>query len=310
MPVSPNGWPIAPPTSSRLVPGTSVHLTVADGPIGDVLIYVAAQFNARVEKLEPSIDDWGYSYRPNTNNTAVWSEHAAGAAIDLNALKHPNGAKSTFNAAQFREIDKILSEVNNVVIQLRGYDEMHFEVKRTSLANVQAAANKVRGSVAPTRPTSASNAPTIKRGADGPAVEFLQDALNVVPNTDPGYGTFGPATEAAVRAFQRSHGLAEDGIVGPNTWARIFADRVGSGNSGSGSSSTTRPTLRRGSSGKEVSDLQAFLNRVFPSYSSLAVDGSFGERTEAVVREFQRRSLIVDDGIVGPATWRALGFRD
>ncbi|HEX5684214.1 MAG TPA: peptidoglycan-binding domain-containing protein [Ideonella sp.] len=32
-------------------------------------------------------------------------------------------------------------------------------------------------------------------------------------------GTFGPKTEAAVRAFQRKLGMVGDGIVGPKTWA-------------------------------------------------------------------------------------------
>jgi len=34
-------------------------------------------------------------------------------------------------------------------------------------------------------------------------------------------GTFGPETEATVRAFQRDHGLVPDGIVGPKTWAQL-----------------------------------------------------------------------------------------
>jgi peptidoglycan hydrolase-like protein with peptidoglycan-binding domain len=34
-------------------------------------------------------------------------------------------------------------------------------------------------------------------------------------------GNFGPATKAAVQAFQKKKGLKVDGIVGPNTWAAL-----------------------------------------------------------------------------------------
>jgi hypothetical protein len=70
-----------------------------------------------------------------------------------------------------------------------------------------------------------------------------------------------------------------------------------------------RPVLQRGSSGEEVRRLQAYLNRVYPLYSNLAVDGVFGPATERVVREFQRRSRIGVDGIVGPVTWTKLGIK-
>jgi len=44
------------------------------------------------------------------------------------------------------------------------------------------------------------------------------------------------------------------------------------------------------------------LNDNFGGYSDLDVDGDFGPLTESVVREFQRRVQVADDGIVGPVT--------
>jgi hypothetical protein len=60
--------------------------------------------------------------------------------------------------------------------------------------------------------------------------------------------------------------------------------------------------------GEDVRFLQALLNRMFPAYSDLAVDGDFGPATEKVVKEFQRRSNLTSDGEVGPQTRRALGL--
>lgn len=35
-------------------------------------------------------------------------------------------------------------------------------------------------------------------------------------------GKFGPITDSAVKAFQKSKGIEEDGIVGPITWSKLF----------------------------------------------------------------------------------------
>jgi putative chitinase len=58
----------------------------------------------------------------------------------------------------------------------------------------------------------------LRLNSSGPAVTALQQALQAA-GFGPGAidGSFGPGTEAAVIAFQRSKGLAADGVVGPNT---------------------------------------------------------------------------------------------
>ena len=52
-----------------------------------------------------------------------------------------------------------------------------------------------------------------------------------------------------------------------------------------------------------VRELQTVLRRHAPE---VVVDGLFGRGTEAAVRAFQRAQGLVADGVVGPATWRAL----
>jgi peptidoglycan L-alanyl-D-glutamate endopeptidase CwlK len=62
----------------------------------------------------------------------------------------------------------------------------------------------------------------LKEGSSGPEVEKLQRQLKE-RTFDPGNvdGKFGPGTEAAVIAFQKSEGLVADGIAGPRTLAAL-----------------------------------------------------------------------------------------
>lgn len=63
---------------------------------------------------------------------------------------------------------------------------------------------------------------------------------------------------------------------------------------------TSGPTLRQGSRGTAVSDLQRRLG-------GLSVDGVFGSRTRGAVTSFQSARGLAADGVVGPRTWAALG---
>jgi hypothetical protein len=71
-----------------------------------------------------------------------------------------------------------------------------------------------------------------------------------------------------------------------------------------------RPTIQQGSTlTSYVKDVQRRLKTFYPAYAgSLAVDGAFGPKTTAAVKEFQRRSGLTADGIVGKRTWVALGY--
>ena len=62
----------------------------------------------------------------------------------------------------------------------------------------------------------------VRRGAEGNITWLIQSMFicklfNI--NAD---GIFGPATESAVREFQKRNGLSQDGIVGKNTFNKLF----------------------------------------------------------------------------------------
>lgn len=67
----------------------------------------------------------------------------------------------------------------------------------------------------------------LKKGSKGKEVKILQEFLNqngfIIASTGPGSlgketETFGLATDAAVKRWQKANGLKDDGIVGPVTW--------------------------------------------------------------------------------------------
>jgi len=129
-----------------------------------------------------------------------------------------------------------------------------------------------------------AHAGDLKRGARGPRVAFVQKVLHL--HVDRIYGR---QTNRAGKRFQRRHGLTPDGVVGPATWAALKRARDRSSRS-SRSGRAGRGTVR---------SLQGALG--------IPADGIFGPGTLRAVKRFQRRRGLTPDGVVGPATWAALG---
>lgn len=170
---------------------------------------------------------------------------------------------------------------------------------------------------------------TLKLGDDGAAVRTLQTKLKSL-----GYltgtvdGSFGSATQEAVKAFQRANGITADGKAGYATLQKLFA---GDSASASKAKATATPkanakatatiqpntyvrvtaapdgsyvTLEKGTMGSLVTKLQKALRSA--GYFKGNCDGYYGDDTVEAVRRFQRDKGLNPDGKAGPATQRYL----
>lgn len=129
--------------------------------------------------------------------------------------------------------------------------------------------------------------PLQQQGSTGEDVKSVQYLVTAHGHATAADGVFGPATRAAVEAFQTSRGLAVDGIVGPHTWTQLIIE------------------VHVGDTGDAVRAVQSQIH-VRGDGAVLAVDGSFGAQTDDAVRAFQSLLGLTVDGIVGQQTWNHL----
>ena len=126
----------------------------------------------------------------------------------------------------------------------------------------------------------------VQTGSTGEDVKSAQYLLNAHGAQLAVDGDFGPATKAAVEAFQGAHGLGVDGIVGNQTWPALIIE------------------VQSGSTGDAVKAVQSQIDA--RNKQLLAIDGDFGPATKAAVEGFQGPLGLTVDGIVGPNTWNRL----
>lgn len=101
------------------------------------------------------------------------------------------------------------------------------------------------------------------------------------------------------------HGpVATSHDTAPAVSATVVASTKPSASTGFLGALDDRPTIRSGSRGQDVRDLQKALKA---AGFDVAEDGVFGPATAKAVKEFQRSKNLDADGVVGPKTWGALG---
>lgn len=165
------------------------------------------------------------------------------------------------------------------------------------------------GHEASERPAKRASAGVLEVGSSGPAVSALQRKLGRIAVD----GIFGRQTRAAVVRYQRSRGLAVDGIAGPQTLGALGLSAGGGGGDGDGNgdaeqapASGGEPQSREESGGGDGSvrertgggsDVSGELRRIAQCES--------GGNPRAVSRDGRYRGKYQFDR----ATWRAVGGR-
>ncbi|MDR3294172.1 MAG: peptidoglycan-binding protein [Clostridiales bacterium] len=180
---------------------------------------------------------------------------------------------------------------------------------------------------------SAPPTDTVRIGMTGARVQEAQFIINAIapfytsiPNVVKD-SYFGAELQDAVIQFQRVFGLTADGIVGPATWAQLYAVYKGifesgdvtipenPGSGGGGSGGNTYPTypgtpLKIGSTEEDsIRLMQQYLSAirlVYHSVQPLTVNGEYDVVTEDAVKSFQNEFVLTADGIIGPVTWREI----
>lgn len=155
----------------------------------------------------------------------------------------------------------------------------------------------------------AASLPQVSPGDTGPTVLALQISLRFEGYSYlNGTGVYSGNTLSAVQDFQRKNGINPSGIVGSKTWHALVGKKSVS-LTGNGTRQAPGFGIQPGEVNHDKIDaLFEVIQRVHPYYDSpLPQEGdTYGPRTQALVKDFQRRAGINPSGIVGPQTWAAL----
>jgi peptidoglycan hydrolase-like protein with peptidoglycan-binding domain len=194
------------------LPGPLAHLCL--GRDGTFFVVAAGRCN------HAGSGNWQGFTAGNTNFIGIEAENT-GLASGPNADPWPEVQMDAYH----RGVAAILKKIRANSIMCCGHKEYALPQGRKTdptfnMGDFRMQVGAIMAGIAPqpsiTPAMDASGRPTLRRGATDDLVNKVQAKVGVAAN-----GIFDAATEAAVRQFQRDHGLVPDGIVGPRTWAAL-----------------------------------------------------------------------------------------
>ncbi|MBO7161637.1 MAG: peptidoglycan-binding protein [Clostridia bacterium] len=152
------------------------------------------------------------------------------------------------------------------------------------------------------------------RGTDVLRIQYyllvISDALSDLSVPQPVItGIYDTATQNTVRGFQQYYGLPVTGNIDEQTWNAIVKYYYDLENTLSTDRKYPGYLIKNGSKGRNVIYIQNALNAIggrIPGFTTIRVDGAFGNGTESAVRLFQTYYGLTPDGIVGEQTWNKL----
>ncbi|WP_400243706.1 glycosyl hydrolase family 18 protein [Niallia sp. JL1B1071] len=148
-------------------------------------------------------------------------------------------------------------------------------------------------------PAKQTKYPTLKSGSKGVAVTDMQNKLKKTKlYTGKVNGVYNTATKKAVIAFQKKYKLKADGIAGTATLSKL--DSVAAATKATTGAVKKYPTLKQGSQGTAVKDMQNKLIKT-KIYKGKAL-GKYDASTKKAVIAFQKKYKLTADGIAGPVT--------
>lgn len=161
--------------------------------------------------------------------------------------------------------------------------------------------------------TSAVEYPGIiqKIGMTNKYVRLIKDRLVALGYlTKSTHSTFGKDTQNAIKSFQRVHGITVDGMVGIETWRKLFGEDTEGVKPVDQISYTDTWTrvLTIGMSGNDVYEAKKRLHDL--GYLSACTKATFGQDTYQAVIWMQTTNGLSPTGMIDKATWDVLFSED